>query len=142
MIAFKEDYESLHPRNRLIIHTEPSPTGRERYVSSTFIIGPAVELADHEFSTRQFELDGAHFKKKKFSAKIPGLTKALIMTDANNTSILLAISHESREESTETWRVFLHDAIDCVAHIMGEETGICSDRDVGILHVSPETSAT
>ena len=35
LTAFKAVYEEKHPRNQLVIHTTPSPTGGERYLCST-----------------------------------------------------------------------------------------------------------
>lgn len=101
MTAFKTHFEELHPRNRLIIEKVRGPDGKEHYVSSTMFIGPAIDIVDHRSSTRQLEIDGAHFKKPEWASKIPGLMRGIVATDADNRKnqrnmVILLRSHEKK----------------------------------------------
>ena len=143
LTAFKNHFEALHPRYRLIIHDQAIlGSDIRRCVSSTMIFGPTVLIADHSFSTQQFEIVGAHFKKPEWASKIPGLMRGMITTDADNTTLIVAISHETREESTEAWKVFVQDAIDSISKFNLPNAGICSDRDGGLLNVRTESPSS
>ena len=133
--SFAELFDNTDPHNRVIIHRAGG-----RYLCSYVIFGPIRRLATHKHSTFQFDLDACHFHHPKRAMACPGQLRSVVYSDASGRYFPLMMAHETREESEESWRLFVNQFLELIPDEFKSQLGIASDRDKGLQKVLEEAA--